>query len=213
MEKPTRTCDLDGCDGRHKARGLCLRHYQLTWASENRPKVNEYKRKAIAKRPDHYRAQDSARRREQWPEWYAEHRDEVLARAARYRASNPEANHARVTRWAESHREQLRAKSREYARAHPEKRVQIQARRRARKRGNGQFLVTERDIRRLLMRCESRCLYCRAPLGTSFHLDHIVPLARGGHHAIGNLAPACADCNLTKGSMTLTEWRKRHQPA
>jgi 5-methylcytosine-specific restriction endonuclease McrA len=41
------------------------------------------------------------------------------------------------------------------------------------------------------------CTYCHAP---AEHVDHIVPLARGGAHVLGNLLPACADCNLEKGA-------------
>ncbi|MFE7198513.1 HNH endonuclease [Microbacterium oxydans] len=83
--------------------------------------------------------------------------------------------------------------------------------RRARKLANGVHAVSDRDIARLIDRFGGRCAYCPAPIDVSFHLDHIVPLARGGHHAIGNLAPACPGCNLSKGKLLLTEWRKRRQ--
>jgi 5-methylcytosine-specific restriction endonuclease McrA len=39
------------------------------------------------------------------------------------------------------------------------------------------------------------------------HIDHIIPLSRGGRHSIGNLAPACAACNLKKGYKYLVEMR------
>jgi hypothetical protein len=35
------------------------------------------------------------------------------------------------------------------------------------------------------------CAYCGGPGGT---VDHVIPLARGGHHAEGNLVPACRSC-------------------
>jgi 5-methylcytosine-specific restriction endonuclease McrA len=41
------------------------------------------------------------------------------------------------------------------------------------------------------------CVYCGGP---AEHIDHVVPLARGGAHAIGNLLPACAECNKSKGA-------------
>lgn len=47
------------------------------------------------------------------------------------------------------------------------------------------------------------CAYCDAP---AEHLDHIQPLADGGADAAHNLLPACADCNLSKGSRTLGAW-------
>lgn len=40
-----------------------------------------------------------------------------------------------------------------------------------------------------------RCYICRAPWQ---HLDHVIPLSRGGSNWPANLRPACARCNLTK---------------
>lgn len=53
-----------------------------------------------------------------------------------------------------------------------------------------------------------QCSYCgdRGPV----EIDHIIPIARGGAHREGNLAPACRNCNQSKLSKLLYEWRKRH---
>jgi 5-methylcytosine-specific restriction endonuclease McrA len=48
-----------------------------------------------------------------------------------------------------------------------------------------------------------RCVYCEAP---AEHLDHVVPLSRGGRDILSNVVPACAPCNLDKASQTLAEW-------
>lgn len=47
------------------------------------------------------------------------------------------------------------------------------------------------------------CAYCDAP---AEHLDHVVPLSKGGADAAHNLLPACAPCNLTKSAKSLAEW-------
>lgn len=39
------------------------------------------------------------------------------------------------------------------------------------------------------------CIYCGAPWE---HVEHFLPLAREGTDALGNLWPACAECNVTK---------------
>ena len=41
------------------------------------------------------------------------------------------------------------------------------------------------------------------------HIDHVIPIARGGAHAMDNLRPACAPCNHMKHSSTLDEYRDR----
>ncbi len=48
------------------------------------------------------------------------------------------------------------------------------------------------------------CVYCG---GDAKHVDHIRALFRGGQECEANLVPACAPCNLSKGSRLLTEWR------
>ena len=53
------------------------------------------------------------------------------------------------------------------------------------------------------------CCYCEAPFteNSAMHIDHIIPLARGGTHHPENLAPACQRCNSSKHSKLLSEWR------
>jgi len=47
------------------------------------------------------------------------------------------------------------------------------------------------------------CIYCGA---IPTHVDHIRPLALGGHEARYNLAPACRPCNQSKGGKLLIHW-------
>jgi hypothetical protein len=55
--------------------------------------------------------------------------------------------------------------------------------------------------RQVERRAEERCEYCRAPqraCGYHFHVEHIIPVARGGEDGPTNRALACASCNLAK---------------
>ena len=47
-----------------------------------------------------------------------------------------------------------------------------------------------------------RCIYCN---GKYEHLDHIIPISKGGSHTKNNLAPSCAKCNLSKHNKILWE--------
>lgn len=44
-----------------------------------------------------------------------------------------------------------------------------------------------------------RCAYCLEPLANP-HREHVIPLARGGAHAMSNLVPACERCNKHKNA-------------
>jgi len=50
------------------------------------------------------------------------------------------------------------------------------------------------------------CHYCGKHVGAeALTMDHIVPVARGGCSAKGNVVPACGACNKTKKYLTPAE--------
>ena len=54
------------------------------------------------------------------------------------------------------------------------------------------------DIYRLQ---KGRCAYCRVALKEKYHVDHVLPIARGGTNDRGNLQLTCVDCNLRKSDI------------
>jgi len=57
--------------------------------------------------------------------------------------------------------------------------------------------------RKVVERAQGRCEYCRlsqAAQEATFHIDHVIPRARGGPTELGNLALACVSCSLRKGA-------------
>lgn len=86
----------------------------------------------------------------------------------------------------------------EYHRRYPEKLKARKARRRAREAGApGQY--TAADVRRQLRAQRGRCYWCGAKLGDDYHVDHVIPLAKGGSNGPENIVCACGPCNLSKG--------------
>lgn len=72
------------------------------------------------------------------------------------------------------------------------------ARYRARKR---QALVEKVDREVVWERDEGICGLCGLPVERSdWHLDHVVPLARGGEHSYANVQVAHPICNQRKGA-------------
>jgi 5-methylcytosine-specific restriction endonuclease McrA len=68
--------------------------------------------------------------------------------------------------------------------------------------------VRSRDIRARFAQFDG-CAYCGAH--GDMHMDHFIPLARGGTHALGNLVPACPSCNYSKTDHDAETWY-RAQP-
>ena len=52
-----------------------------------------------------------------------------------------------------------------------------------------------------LQQNSTHCYWCNTPLKDKVsHVDHYIPLSKGGEHTISNLVMACAKCNLSKGA-------------
>jgi len=52
------------------------------------------------------------------------------------------------------------------------------------------------------------CVYCKTPV-SNYHLEHKIPISRGGKNKKINLCVACSECNLNKGTLTAEEYRER----
>lgn len=82
------------------------------------------------------------------------------------------------------------------------------------RRSAQQFVVTDRDLARLLHHHRGSCGYCHVRLSeeirtpTSLEWDHVVPLAKGGTHSVGNLIPACRTCNRRKHGRFAVQWKR-----
>jgi hypothetical protein len=55
---------------------------------------------------------------------------------------------------------------------------------------------------KVLARDRYRCRHCgiSADLGAVLHVDHIIPISKGGTSDLGNLQTLCQDCNLGKSN-------------
>lgn len=51
------------------------------------------------------------------------------------------------------------------------------------------------------------CEYCHDSLGLDYHLEHLVPLSKGGKNCLSNLGISCATCNLEKLAKTHVEYK------
>lgn len=70
--------------------------------------------------------------------------------------------------------------------------------------------IPKEEIKTLLESHNYKCFYCgiEVKVGINLHLDHKMPIIRGGPHTIENLAPSCATCNLKKHRMTDVEYKE-----
>jgi HNH endonuclease len=116
----------------------------------------------------------------------------------------PECARERKRRYHEANPEAAREYERRSREANPEGHREKQRRRRARKRD----LPSERiDEQALYGEQNGKCGLCGKPLGDEWHLDHIVPLSKGGWHVTVNVHLTHPHCNLSK--LDSLDWSAR----
>jgi len=105
--------------------------------------------------------------------------------------------------WKAANSARALASQLEWQRTHAEHVWLTDHRHRARKKGNEVCVVTVKEIKRLKAQ---PCYLCGvAPSDT---VDHVIPLVKGGRHAIGNFLGVCHDCNRKKNAKYLIKYRR-----
>lgn len=176
------------------------RAYYAEWAKKNREHLREYhkvwyeKNKPwLAEKARLYNQRPEVKERRRANEAKPEKRADAVARVLKWQKENPERVNAKNARWKKENPDSITK--------------QRNARRARQLAAGGSY--TAKEARELLVAQDYLCAnpYCRADLRhVKRHLDHKVPLAKGGSNGIENLQWLCARCNLTKWAYDYHEW-------
>lgn len=190
----------------------CVKKAGAEWYAANREHVRERGRRYYQANRERILERDRA--------YYYAHPGQWIERNRRYAAANPEKVKLWKAKYRETHREELRQKGRDYVRATREQREiarkkwrqnnpeQARAeiiRYRARKR-QAPGTHTGEDIRAQYQAQRGRCWWCGNLLNGTYHVDHLIPLSRGGSNAPENIVLACPSCNMSKNNKLPHEW-------
>lgn len=153
--------------------------------------------------------------------YYSINRDKILSKVSRYRIDNLESCKRRSIEWQKnnpdklkenqrkyrkSHLEQRRAYNNEWRKNNPEKAAIHVHNRRSRKMGNGNSSYTKEDIKQFLILQKQKCAICNVSIKSGYHIDHIVPLSKGGNNTRYNIQLLCPLCNLSKNAFDPIEF-------
>jgi 5-methylcytosine-specific restriction endonuclease McrA len=144
------------------------------WRAANPDKALALSRRIEAATRPTRRAQERAR--------YAANPAKHLQKVRKYRAANPDYATASNLAWR---------------RRNPEAAKANHANKRARQK-NAEGRHTAADIRRIRAAQNDRCAICDTDLNKKGHVDHKVPLSRGGTNWPDNIQILCQPCNQKK---------------
>ncbi len=211
MAEPYSTCPgcLTSWAGRW-IKGLCLKCYVRNWKLANPDKARAHVSDSRRRRLDAARARERAiyaadpekfraKRRRYFHANKAKERKAIMA----WRAKNPDYFRDYMARYRAENLEQIKAKERQYAAKFPEKIRAKSRKRRAMALRNGYEPYREAEI---FARDGWICQLCRTavdpalrwPHRDSASIDHIIPIAKGGPDAPGNVQLAHLTCNIRK---------------
>lgn len=140
--------------------------------------------------------------------YYEENREKINASNKAWNKAHPEVILANTRRWQEKNPEKTKQIYRNWVKNNPNKRritrKQSNHKRKAIIRGSS---VQDCREKIALLNRERFCRWCCTALNDSNRtIDHIIPLARSGHHIPDNLAACCKRCNFSRGDKLIHEW-------
>lgn len=195
-------CEFSKCakhrDGLHYWCKPCCNSYHRAWYSRNTDHVRAESEK--------WRQLNPERNKEIKAEWYAGNRERMQEKSLIYYREHREEIRVKSRVWYEQNKEKALAACRVWRKNNPESRKASEARRRTNKISNTSVHYTADDLKRLF-EAQTGCCYCDADLSLSYHVDHVIPLSRGGGNGADNICLACPECNMSKGNkMLFKEW-------
>lgn len=192
--------------------------------SAERTRAYRQRQKERMENDPEYAAEVRERRRQSDSKYKKTHRDEVNARMRDWHRQKVQTDLEYAERKREAGRQHF-AKNRDqrleshrlwyasadrsgynlaWSRANRDKIAEIRRRREARKKGATQIEQFTRQ--QVWAKCEGICGICKAPANQDdWHVDHIIPLSRGGQHTLNNVQVSHPRCNLSKYNKLLTE--------
>lgn len=210
-----RTCEVDECDRKHVAKGMCGTHYnKAKYPAEVRhrkiPHVCDccggtFEREGRAARYANtycsYLCRDYAKGSTLTCKLPADHWVYMFGASSEWKPKVPASFNCA---WCEKPGVRSRTQRTFCAKA-----CAVRAKR-ASRRGrefNAPGAFTWAELVRLWVAFDKACAYCAKPTSLSnIQAEHVHPLSKGGRNDLSNLLPSCGPCNSDKRDLLLPDW-------
>lgn len=152
---------------------------------------------------------DPVKRRESQRQWRLKNPDKVKAKKKREYERHRDKIIQASRDWREKFPEKMKAALRNWNATHKEQRNALNRRTKA-KRRQAPGTHTAEDVALQFRSQKGLCWWCGCKLDPdNYHVDHRIPLARGGTNWPNNICASCPKCNMSKNDRFSWEWNGR----
>lgn len=145
--------------------------------------------------------------------WVERNKEKVALYREKYLQNNQERVAQLAREWRQKNSERATASGIAWRAANRGKANEMARNRRAAKR-NAEGSHTVEEVNAIFARQRGLCANCKKKLiqngDGKYHVDHIVPLSKGGSNWASNLQCLCPGCNLRKAAKHPLDWAKEN---
>lgn len=169
--------------------------------AENKDKINKSKALWNNKNAEKIKSQNAARCRK----WREINIDKARTKSGDWAKANPEKVRDMKKRWLDKNRSKHNLSVASWCmKNRPARRLHWHNYKSRKLAAGGTF--TKLDVIELQKSQKDKCVYCGKDISSSYHIDHIMPLALGGSNGKENIQLLCPHCNLVKGAKHPTDF-------